>query len=354
MKYIFFGTPEFASIILEKLIIADMPPALVVTNPDRPAGRNKTLTPPPVKVVAEREGLQVLQPEILNTKNSAFGGALAEFQDGPKKPGLSLEQSITNQIKKSTLVDNYKSRGPAENRTPETQVTIPVSDHPGPTTGLLYQDWDFFLVVAYGKIIPKNVLDIPRLGTLNVHPSLLPRHRGPTPIQTAILNGDEITGVSIILLDEEVDHGPILAQKQLKVESLKLKALERTLANLGVKMLVEILPKFMEGELTPVAQEHAKATFTKKFTTDDAFVSCEHLISALSGDKDKALHIDRMIRALNPEPGVWTRTTDVQILDFPKNKRIKLLESGVREGRLKLRGIQVEGRKPRELLISNG
>ena len=215
-------------------------------------------------------------------------------------------------------------------------------------------DWDFFLVVAYGKIIPKNVLDIPRLGTLNVHPSLLPRHRGPTPIQTAILNGDEITGVSIILLDEEVDHGPILAQKQLKVESLKLKALERTLANLGVKMLVEILPKFMEGELTPVAQEHAKATFTKKFTTDDAFVSCEHLISALSGDKDKALHIDRMIRALNPEPGVWTRTTDVQILDFPKNKRIKLLESGVREGRLKLRGIQVEGRKPRELLISNG
>ncbi len=284
MKYIFFGTPDFAAIVLEKLIAAGMPPALVVTNPDKPIGRQKAMTSPPVKRMIKDQGLttHVIQPEKLSPEL---------FRD---------------------------------------------------------QDWDFFLVVAYGKIIPKEILEIPRLGALNVHPSLLPKYRGPTPIQSAILNGDEKTGVSIMLLDEEVDHGPILAQRELQnyeIRSTKYVSLSDALANLGANMLVEILPKYVRGEITPVPQDHAKATFTKKFSTEDAFVPFEDLVSALNGDVEKSARIQRMIRALNPEPGVWTRTTDVQILDLPKNKRVKLLECEVRDGKLILKQVQTEGKQ---------
>ncbi len=349
MRYIFFGTPEFAAIILEKLIEAGMPPALVVTNPDKPVGRKQVLISPPVKEVAERHGISVLQPETLKTKNPAEGGVLARSKDDPIRPGLSLKNSIANQIEKSMPVDNQKGRGPAGNRTPETLVTIQVPDHPGPTTDIVYQDWDFFLVVAYGKIIPKEILEIPRLGVLNVHPSLLPKYRGPTPIQTTLLNGDTTTGVSIMLLDEEIDHGPILkiSNFQFPISNETYASLSEKLAHLGADILIEVLPKYVHGKITPVPQEHEKATCTKKFTTEDAFVPYKDLAAALGGDIEKTRHIDRIIRALNPEPGVWTRTENNQILDLPKNKRVKLLEAETRGEKLILNEVQVEGQKPR-------
>ena len=197
----------------------------------------------------------------------------------------------------------------------------------------------------------REILDLPRMGSINVHPSLLPKYRGPTPIQNAILNGDEEVGVSLMLLDEEVDHGPILAQRELdscQLSVISYKQLSRELAKLGAKMLIDVLPKYVESEITPKEQEHDKATFTKKFTVEDSYVPFEDLVGALGGN-DKALHIDRMIRAFNPEPGAWTKTEDEPVLDLPKNKRIKLLESEVRDGKLILKQVQTEGKKPRSL-----
>ena len=110
------------------------------------------------------------------------------------------------------------------------------------------------------------------------------------------------------------------------------------------------MPKYVAGEITPEPQDHAKATFTKKITADDAFVPYEDLVSALDGDAEKAAHVDRMIRALNPEPGVWTTTTTgVRIFDLPKNKRVKLLDSETRDGKFILKMVQVEGQKTRRI-----
>ncbi|MDP2704563.1 MAG: methionyl-tRNA formyltransferase [bacterium] len=286
MKYIFFGTPQFAAIILLKLIQAGMPPALVVTNPDKPAGRKQELTSPAVKERIKEKGLRikVIQPERLT-------------------PDLFSDE-----------------------------------------------EWDFFVVAAYGKIIPKSILEIPRLGTINVHPSLLPKYRGPTPIQTAILNGDAVTGVSLILLDREVDHGPILAEREHTMTyDDDYDTLAPKLAELGAEMLIEILPKYIAGKITPVPQDHAKATFTKKFTTADAEISCEDLRAALEGNAKQAEHIHRMARALNPEPGTWVQADNNPPAGLPKNKRVKILEVFVKGDTLKLARIQAEGKQPRDL-----
>src|SRR3989344_5728434 len=108
---------------------------------------------------------------------------------------------------------------------------------------------DICIVAAYGKIIPKEYLEIPKYGFLNIHPSLLPKYRGPSPIQTAILNGEKETGVTIILMDEKADHGPILTNSKFKIQNSKsYKELEKELAKLGAQLLVEILPKWINGE----------------------------------------------------------------------------------------------------------
>ena len=286
MNFAFFGTPQFASTILERLIAAGFVPSLVVTNPDKPVGRKQAITPPPVKDVALAHNLSVLQPDKLDA---------SLFSDS---------------------------------------------------------SFDFFLVVAYGKIIPKAVLDVPRLGTVNVHPSLLPKYRGPTPIQTAILNGDEETGVSLMLLDAEVDHGPVISDFRFKISDSRCTttSLMERLADEGAKLLINTLPKFVDGKIAPKEQDHAAATFTKKFTVDDARVEYNDLVRSLSGDApEEVALIDRMIRALNPEPGVWTMTNDAPPLGLPKQKRVKLLASHVTEGALILEQIQAEGKEPRSL-----
>jgi len=153
-NFAFFGTSELSVKILDKLIENGYVPSLVVTAPDKPKGRKMILTPPPVKIFAQKHNLKIVQPERLAVKP--------------------------------------------------------------PNGDLTAKPFDLFIVASYGKIIPKSILDIPKLGTLNVHPSLLPKFRGPSPIQSFILNGEEKTGVTIMLMDEQVDHGQILAQKVLK------------------------------------------------------------------------------------------------------------------------------------------
>lgn len=155
---------------------------------------------------------------------------------------------------------------------------------------------DICVIAAYGKIIPKEYLEIPRYGFLNVHPSLLPKYRGPSPIQAAILNDDEETGVTIIKMDKQIDHGPILKNKKSKIKNQNYKELEKELAELGAKLLIEILPEWIKGGIKPKEQNHSEATYTKKFSWPDGKIDW----------LKSAVEIDRQIRALNPEPGAWT------------------------------------------------
>ncbi len=282
MKYVFFGSPEFAAIILKKLIDSGMPPAAVVCNPDRPVGRKKIITPPPVKQrimnyeSSIRDKIKVLQPEKLdkNFLDSLF---------------------------------------------------------------IIHDSFDLFVVAAYSKIFPKEVIEIPRLGTIGVHPSLLPKHRGPTPIQTAILNGDAETGVSLFLVDEKVDHGPILSNVKCQMSNDETyESLHNKLAELGGDLLIKTLPKFAAGEIEPKPQNETEATCTKKFTSPDVFLDLK---------KDNPVLIERKVRALNPEPGVFTLSQSKGGL-----KRVKILEAELVDGKLKLKKIQEAGGKPRAAL----
>jgi methionyl-tRNA formyltransferase len=293
-NFVFFGTPEFADIVLKKLIDSGFPPALVVCNPDRPVGRKKTITPPPVKITAQKHGIETWQPEKLEIENCKLKIGEASFA----------------------------------------------------------------IVAAYAKIIPLGILKLFPADVMGIHPSLLPKHRGSSPIQATILGGDDKTGITLYLLDEKIDHGPILAQRELAIFPPKadpppadnFPILLQKLAELGGELLIETLPKFLAGELKPQPQNESEATYTKKFTAEDAFVDIKDLEEALSGKNlEKALAIDRKIRALNPEPGVWTyaKSSANGHVRIAESKRLKLLAAEIKNGRLLLHRIQTEGEKPR-------
>src|SRR3989344_8264612 len=123
---------------------------------------------------------------------------------------------------------------------------------------------DLCVVAAYGKILPARYLEIPKHGFINVHPSLLPKYRGPSPVQTAILNGDKETGATIMVVDKEMDHGPILSSIKYKVSSIKYnEEITGDWFKLGAELLIETLPKYISGEIKPEPQDHSQATFTK-------------------------------------------------------------------------------------------
>ncbi len=275
MKYIFFGTPEFAYTILKRVIEAGMPPVAVVCNPDKPVGRKKVITPPLTKVLAEEHGIQVYQPAT-------------------KKELVALAPTLAEQA-------------------------------------------DFGVVAAYAKIIPQEVIEQFRLGIVGVHPSLLPRHRGPSPIQSAILAGDSTTGTTLFMLTAGVDDGPILAQRSQPVLDKYYEPLMYDLAELSAEALVDILPRFSKGEVNPQSQQ-GEATYTQMFDTDDARLDFAELEKAMAGDDEAAAReIERMVRALNPEPGVFTH------LD---GKRTKILRARVEGGKLVLEEVQKEGKQP--------
>ena len=218
LNIIFMGTPEFGAIILEELIKAGYKPILVVTASDKPVGRKQILTPPPVKVLAEKYGIEICQPEKIES--------------------CKLK------------IENCKP--------------------------------DLIIVAAYGQILPKEILEIPKNGSLNVHPSLLPKYRGPTPIQTAILNGDKKTGVTIILMDEKIDHGPIINQRALEIEKNETATtLQNKLAEFGASLLLETIQKWQKGMLKTYPQDETKATYTKILTREDGRVNWKKTAQAL-------------------------------------------------------------------------
>jgi methionyl-tRNA formyltransferase len=279
MKYLFFGTPEFAAIILEKLVKAELMPEAVICNADKPFGRKQILTPPAVKIAAQKHGLTIYQP----------------------KDKIELLQTIKN-IKP-----------------------------------------DLAVVAAFGMIFTKEILDAVPQGFINVHPSLLPRWRGASPIQAAILNNDEETGASLMLLDEKVDHGDIVSSIKYPVSSNdNYETLSKKLAEIGGDLLIDFLRKYENvrkyEKIKGTPQDESQATYAKKIKTEDAFIRPEDLEFAQEEGRDLVIEIDRKIRALNPEPGVWT---------MKDGKRMKIMEAEITpENKLKLKKIQFEGKKP--------
>lgn len=185
---------------------------------------------------------------------------------------------------------------------------------------------DIFVVAAYGKILPGELLDIPRLGAINIHPSLLPKYRGPSPVQNAILNGDEKTGLSFIKMDEEVDHGPILEQFEEPIlENDTFESLAEKLFKLSADRLPSVIARFSEDQKGKV-QDDSKATFTKLITKEAGFIDLKN--------PPENQKLERMIRAYFPWPGVWT---EFGLSNPDKEQIIKLLPD---------RRIQVEGKNP--------
>ena len=191
---------------------------------------------------------------------------------------------------------------------------------------------DFFLVAAFGKIFKKDLIAIPPKGVIGVHPSLLPKYRGPSPIQSALL-AEEETGTTLFLIDEKVDHGPIVSSAQCQVSSEDTYAtLEEKLAKSSVDLILNTLPQWLADEIQPRPQKESEAAYTQKFSAEDGLVD-------LKNDNPKKIWLK--IRALNPEPGTWAMVK----LENGRELRLKLLKADFSGNQLQLKTVQPEGKK---------
>lgn len=267
--FAFFGTPDVAVKVLERLEAHGLMPALVITAPDKPRGRGQALSPCHAKAWAVERGIDVLTPSTL--------------KDGE----LAAELANT--------------------------------------------EWDIFAVAAYNKILPKAILDIPRRGCLNMHPSLLPKFRGPSPVMSAILADECQTGVSIMRMDERMDAGPVVAQARVEIASedwpLPNSTLEGLLATEGGNLLAEVMEPWIRGEITPEPQEEGRATYTVKFSDEDARID---LASDARQNLLKIKAFDRGPRAYFLEES---------------GKRVLITEATLRDGALEILKVIPEGKK---------
>mgnify|MGYP001612716556 CR=1 FL=1 len=189
------------------------------------------------------------------------------------------------------------------------------------------KDADLGVIAYYGKIIPKTVLELPKYGFLNAHPSLLPRWRGPSPVQSAILAGDKRTGVTIHIATEKPDAGPILVQKEIQIEPKDTcLSLTGKLANEGAALLVPTIEKWLSGEIKPQKQDESCATYTKLLKKKDGEIDWSK----------PADYIEKMVRAYDPWPGAFTKF---------KNKILKIKKVEVIDGKLQILIVQPEGKK---------
>jgi methionyl-tRNA formyltransferase len=213
IKIAFFGNSEFSLHVLEGLKKNGITPELVVTTPDKPQGRKMVLTPTQTKFWAENNSIEYIEVNKLKDENF---------------------------IKKIS-------------------------------------EYNLFIVASYGKIIPKVVIDLPKYKVLNIHPSLLPKYRGPSPLQEQILNDEKNIGVSIMLIDEQVDHGDIITQKKVEIKDWPVSfiQLQEKLAEEGSKLLAEIIPDWIKGKIETKEQNHNEATFTKKVEKIDGLLDLQ-------------------------------------------------------------------------------
>jgi methionyl-tRNA formyltransferase len=291
VKLVFLGTPRVAVPALEALLGAGHEVRLVVTQPDRPAGRSRDPLPPPVKKLAIERGIEVFQPA--KVRNAAYREKLAACE-------------------------------------PEALV-----------------------VVAYGRILPGKVLRIAPLGSVNVHFSLLPKYRGAAPVQWTLVNGEEVTGVTTMLMNEKMDEGDILLQREIPiVEGEHSPALSDRLSRIGSELLVETIARLASGAIEPRPQDHSAATLAPMIAKEDGEVSPDLTAKAIEG----------RIRGFDPWPGVWLRRgrrrlriVDARAADLPPHEEppgtiAELTSDGLLmacgEGSsLLLAAIQPEGRK---------
>ncbi|WP_010530488.1 methionyl-tRNA formyltransferase [Lentibacillus jeotgali] len=233
-RLVFMGTPEFSVPILETLVHTEYELVLVVTQPDRPKGRKKTVTPPPVKKTAEKYNIPVLQPEKLR--------------------------------------DEYKK--------------------------ILAYEPDIIITAAYGQILPKELLDIPEFGCINVHASLLPELRGGAPIHYAILEGKEETGITLMYMAEKLDAGDIIAQQPVKIaDTDHVGTLHDKLSQIGADLLADTLPEIFARKITPESQDESKATFAFNIKRDQERIDWQNPHNVIYNH----------IRGLHPWPVSFTQ-----------------------------------------------
>ncbi len=235
MRIVFMGSPEFAVPALRKLVENGYEIVAVVTQPDKPAGRGRQMTRPAIKHAAQSLGLPVLQPASL---------------------------------KQLDIVQKLRSLRP-----------------------------DAIVVAAFGMFLPREILEIPPLKCLNIHPSLLPKYRGASPIAYAILDGCTETGVSLTIMEQRMDAGPILAQRKMAVlPDDTEESLSARLAGMGADLLIETLPRWARGEIVPQPQDESQATFTKLIAREQGRIDW----------RQSADEIGRRCRAFHPWPGCYT------------------------------------------------
>jgi methionyl-tRNA formyltransferase len=242
MNIIYMGTPDFAVMPLVKLIEAGHRILLVVTQPDKGRDRKNQLVPGAVSQKAQELGLQLLQPEKIK-ENSEF---------------LKIISALSP---------------------------------------------DLIVVAAYGRILPKELLDTPKYGCINIHGSLLPKYRGAAPIQRSIINGDKFTGISIMYMDEGLDTGDVLAIKKIEIGDKTTPQLYRELSDLGAKLLVETLPAIENGSAQRMKQNDSEASYAPMIRKMDGWIDF----------KDSPQKINAHVRGFNPWPGAITKYKDMQL-----------------------------------------
>ncbi|MBX7067247.1 MAG: methionyl-tRNA formyltransferase [Parachlamydiales bacterium] len=288
MKVVFFGTPEFASECLKFLLEHNIHIIAVVTQPDRPQGRSLKVTPSAVKtlILEKAPHIPIFQPE--KASEPAFLEAMANL-----KP-------------------------------------------------------DLFVVVVFGQILPQKLLDVPTLGSINVHPSLLPKFRGAAPIRRALMEGETETGVVIQKIVRQMDAGDLLAVAKMDVPpDMNHGELEEKLLDKSKSLLLDVVRRYEQGEPAGTAQDHTKATFASKINTEEGEIHWN----------EPAQKIHNKIRALAPRPGAWVQTSQGKRLKILRSKLAKgngkpgemLSSDGIvacGEGAIQLIEVQPEGKKP--------
>lgn len=238
-RVIFFGTSDFAVLSLKALYKNNYDILLVVTQSDQPKGRGQKLSSPPVKILAEQLMLNIIQPEI---------------------------------IKDEKFYSYLKSLSP-----------------------------DIIIVVAYGKILPQDILIIPPFKCINIHASLLPKYRGAAPIQWTIMNGDKYTGVTTMFMNERMDEGDILLQEKIRIKGTETAPeLSDILCKIGADLLIKSLKSLEKNEIVPIAQDHSAATYAPKIKKEHGLIDWNK----------NALFISRMVRAFQPWPSAYTSYND--------------------------------------------
>ncbi|HEX7542531.1 MAG TPA: methionyl-tRNA formyltransferase [Patescibacteria group bacterium] len=290
IKLAYFGSPDFAADFLKKILLDKNLPVtvkLIVTQPDQLVGRKRILTPTPVKEVANN-----FQLPIFN------------FQSNLSFQNSKNEKSLKN--------ENFKMK---------------------------IKELDLVLLYAYGAMIPQELLTLPKYGFWNIHPSLLPKYRGPSPIASPLINGDKITGVTIIKMDEKIDHGPIIAQESLTIDQDdKRSDLEKKLTDLAFQMFKDIIKKVYGQDdilsLQKTTQDHVLATYTKKLTKQDGFIEISKLKDQISKNSKGLFNL---FRGLTPWPGIWTI--------LPNGKRLKIINLTMKQSNnLTIKSVQLEGK----------